>query len=143
MTKTRKNSLKDEFIDITPKRVRNKDICYVEFQESERIVQKESQLPSLSDMIANCKSSGQNPYASNRPVYPIPDSDFDGPDFGSNTDKIDQEIQGRNYAAYVEDIEKQHQSALDAYTQAKAGAGESSAATPSAPPAGGAPGVQA
>lgn len=143
MTKARKYSLKDSLTDITPKRVRNNDICYVDFDESERIVQKESMLPCLSDMIANCKSSGQNPYASNRPVYPIPDSDFDGPDFGSNTDKIDQEIQGRNYAVYVEDLEKQHSNAVSAYEQAKASASEPPAATPSAPPIGGAPGVQA
>lgn len=143
MTNTRKHSLRDEFIDIAPKRVRNKDICYIDFKESERIVQKESLLPSLSDMIANCKSSGQNPYASNRPVYPIPDSDFDGPDFGSNTDKIDQEIQGKNYAAYVEDLEQQHSNAVSAYEQAKASASEPPVSTPSAPPTGGAPGVQA
>lgn len=77
----------------------------VSFDKANCLVDQEYRLPSLSEMIAECRRTGQMPYSNVRPIAPTETNDIESPAYGAS-DRIDAYIQQEKRAIAIESLEK-------------------------------------
>lgn len=75
----------------------------VSFPES--VVDQTYHLPTLSEMISECRRTGQMPYSNIRPIAPTYTDDISSPSYGAE-DKIDAYLQQVQRASEIESKEK-------------------------------------
>lgn len=77
----------------------------VGFDKAECLVDQDFRLPTLSEMISECRRTGQMPYSNVRPVAPTDTDDINSPSYGAS-DKIDAYRQQEARAIEIESLEK-------------------------------------
>lgn len=75
------------------------------FDKADCLVDQEYRLPSLSEMIAECRRTGQMPYSNVRPIAPTETDDIDSPSYGAS-DRIDAYRQQEQRVKDIELLEK-------------------------------------
>lgn len=76
----------------------------VSFDMADCLVDQTYRLPTLSEMIAECRRTGQMPYSNVRPIAPTETDDIGAPSYGA-LDKVDAAEQQYERMNVISDME--------------------------------------
>lgn len=88
----------------------------VGFDKAECLVDQDFRLPTLSEMISECRRTGQMPYSNVRPVAPTETDDINSSSYGAS-DRIDAYIQQEARAIEIESLEKKRDEQRFSFTK--------------------------